>query len=309
MTAPLAGATVQRVSDPFDPAQSGPLRIGVALTATATASSSGASPATVMQTRLGTFCEALSQATGLPTLPHAARDYPALLEAMHAGQVDVAWLPPVVALRAASSGRALPIALPVRRGVSSFYSALFTRGDSPFRRPADILAARAAWVSAQSASGYLVIRAALRAQNVKLEQAFAVERFLGTHAAVVRAVLAGEADVGATFLHRELEGGGVWRAGWGNADVHIVARVGPIPADVIAAGVHVPVARIRTVQTALVSGAHPALSAAGSLLLEAEGFVAAQGEHLAPLEKLLGFLEDTAYRWGSDFPPPSTRLG
>jgi phosphonate transport system substrate-binding protein len=307
LTAPERGVTVARVTDPFELPADTRLRVGIALTATATASESSAPPSAVVHTRLGSFCQALSDATGLAVDALPATDYPSLLEAMHAGAVDVAWLPPVVALRAASTGRAIPIALPVRRGVSSFYAALFARAGTRFTRPADLQAARVAWVSAQSASGYLVIRAALRAQGVSLERAFSEERFFGTHASVVRAVLDGVADVGATFLHHDLASGGARRAGWGNADVTVIARVGPIPADVIAAGVHVPVARIRTVQKALVSGEHSALTASGALLLEADGFVEAQSEHLAPLEKLLGFLEDTAYRWGSQFPPPSTR--
>jgi phosphonate transport system substrate-binding protein len=294
------------VTDPFELPPGAPLRVGVALTATATASTSSAPPATVVQTRLGSFCQALADATGLGVAALPASDYPALLEAMHTGAVDIAWLPPVVALRAASTGRAIPIALPVRRGVSSFYAALFARAGSRFVRPTDLRGVRAAWVSTQSASGYLVIRAALRAQGVSFDEAFSQERFFATHPGVVRAVLDGVADVGATFLHHDAAGSGTWRAGWAGADVQVVARVGPIPADVIAAGVHVPVARIRQVQKALISGAHPTLTATGSLLLEAEGFVEAQSAHLAPLEKLLGFLEDTAYRWGSQFPPPGT---
>jgi phosphate/phosphite/phosphonate ABC transporter binding protein len=309
LTAPRWRVTVAAVTEAFEPEPDGPLRVGVALTATATATASTAPPATVVQTRLGSFCQALSAAIGVETVPYNANDYPSLLEAMHSGRVDVAWLPPVVALRAASTGRALPIALPVRRGVSSFYSALFARPDSAMRRAADLSGARAAWVNAQSASGYLVIRAALRAQGLDLDRAFSEQTFAGSHVAVVRAVLDGKADVGATFMHHDPSGTTPARAGWGSADVHVIARVGPIPADVIAAGVHVPVARIRAVQRALVGGEHAALTAAGALLLEAEGFVVAEGAHLEPLEKLLGFLEDTAYRWGSVFPPPSTRFG
>lgn len=296
------------MADPSELADTAPLRVGVALSANVAVDSSLALPATVIRTRLGSFCEALTAATGLKALPHPSHDYPALLEAMHAGEVDIAWLPPVVALRAASTARAIPIALPVRRGVSSFYAALFARSNVPFARPADLVGARAGWVSAQSASGYLVIRAALRAQGLLLERAFAQERFFGSHGAVVQAVLNGVTDVGATFMHHDATAGGIWRAGWGSAEVHVIARVGPIPADVIAAGVHVPVAKIRKVQAALVDARHPELTAAGTLLLEAEGFVAAQSAHLAPLEKLLGFLEDTAYRWSSQLPPASTRF-
>lgn len=152
-----------------------------------------------------------------------------------------------------------------------------------------------------------MIRAALRAQGVPLDQAFAEEHFFGSHEAVVRAVLAGTADVGATFLHHDATGTGVWRAGWGDASVHIVARVGPIPSDVIAAGIHVPVSDLRTVQRALTDGTHPELVAAGGALMEADRFVIAASDHLKTLEDLLDFLEDAARPWQSMLPPPNVR--
>lgn len=276
------------------------VRVGVASTAVATAS--GAAVREDLEARLGAFCEALSGALDLDVEPHAAPDYPSLLEAMNAGRVDVAWLPPVLALRAASAGRALPIALPVRGGVSSFHSALFARAGTPLRRPEDLQGVRAAWVDRNSASGYLVIRASLRAQGVEPVEAFAEERFTGSHEGVVEAVLSGQSDVGATFMHHS-EGSGVWRAGWGDANTHVIARVGPIPADVIAAGIHMPVARIRAVQSALTEEGNPALAEAAGALLEADSFVKAESAHLSPLEELLDFLEDNAYRFASQFPP------
>ena len=281
-----------------------PLRVGVVLSAAVTASGDSASPQRRTRTRLDALCEALSAELQVEAEGYGAFDYPDLLEAMTQGDVDVAWLPPVVALRAASSGRALPIVLPVRRGVSSFYTALFARRGSRFTRASELEGVHAAWVDPQSASGYLVIRAALRAQAVDFESAFFEETFYGSHADVVRAVLDGEAQVGATFMHRSAQG--IWRAGWGDADVQIVSRVGPIPSDVIAAAVHLPVPRIREVQRALLDGEGPVAQAAATLV-ESEGFVEAQSEHLKPLEELLHFLEDTAIRWMSTFPPASQR--
>jgi phosphonate transport system substrate-binding protein len=195
----------------------------------------------------------------------------------------------------------------VRRGVSVFHSALFTTVGSPIQRPPDLQGARAAWVDRQSASGFLVIRAALRAQGIALDQAFSEDLFLGSHEAVVKAVLSGNADVGATYLHHDSQGGGVSRAGWGSASVHVVARVGPIPSDVIAAGIHVPVARIRAVRQALIEGKHEKLTSAAKQLMEAERFVATESEHLKPLDDLLDFLEDASRPWRSMFPPPSNR--
>src|SRR6185436_3814664 len=110
--------------------------------------------------------------------------------------VDIAWLPPVIAQRAAARGRTIPIALPIRGGTSSFHSALFTRAGSRLRSSQDLERVRAAWVDRQSAAGYLVIRAQIRAQGVNLERAFASEVFLGSHEAVVKAVSAGDVDVG-----------------------------------------------------------------------------------------------------------------
>lgn len=281
---------------------SGKVRVGVASMAAGTAT--GSQPRGDLDARLQAFCAALSVALGMEVEPHAAADYPSLLDAMNAGRVDVAWLPPVLALRAASAGRALPIALPVRGGVSSFHSALFAKAGTPLRRPADLRGVRAAWVDRNSASGYLVIRASLRAQGVEPMDAFAEERFTGSHEAVVQAVLSGQSDVGATYMHHT-EGSGVWRAGWGDESVHVIARVGPIPADVIAAGIHMPVARIRAVQSALTEEGHPELTEAARELLEADSFMKAESAHLSPLEKLLDFLEDNAHRFGSQFPPPN----
>lgn len=285
-----------------------PLKIGMVAAPTRTSLGGGEAAHPIMRARLFAFCSALTKASGLPTEPRDFDDYPSLLDAMAAGSLDLAWLPPILAMRAASGGRSLPIALPVRRGVSSFHSALFTVVGSAIQRPPDLNGARVAWVDRQSASGYLLIRAALRAQGVDLAQAFAEEHFFGSHDAVVQAVLEGTADVGATYLHHDASGTGIWRAGWGDANVHIVARVGPIPSDVIAAGIHVPVSQIRAVQRALTSGGHPELAAASSVLMEADKFVVAESAHLKPLEDLLDFLEDAARPWHSMLPPPNVRV-
>jgi len=254
------------------------------------------------------FCAALADALGRSFEPQDFDDYPGLLAAMEEGALDVAWLPPIVAMRAASTGRTLPIALPTRRGVSSFHSALFTAVGSTVQRPTDLENVRVAWVDRQSASGYLVIRAALRARGIDLTRAFGEEQFLGSHAAVAQAVLEGMADVGATFLHYEQGGKGIFRAGWGDSSVHIIARVGPIPADVIAAGVHVPVAEIRAVQRVLCANLEPRLRSGAERLMQAEAFAVAESGHLRPLEELLDFLEDRARPWESILPPPYAKL-
>jgi phosphate/phosphite/phosphonate ABC transporter binding protein len=259
--------------------------------------------ALAVRARLDLFCEALARALGVPVEAYGVAHYRELLDAMHEGQLDLAWLPPIIALRATARGRTLPIAIPVRGGAASFSSALFTRPGSSLKRPADLLGVRAAWVDRQSAAGYLVVRASLRAQGFDLERAFASESFLGSHDAVVQAVLGGAADVGATFVHLDAaRNNAVLRAGWGTATPQVIAYGGPIPNDVVAAGIHVPVPTIRAVQRALCGAAHAPLRVAADKLMGAEGFVVPQPEHLDPLGRLLEYLDDLHNQ--SAFPPP-----
>jgi hypothetical protein len=67
----------------------------------------------------------------------------------------------------------------------------------------------------------------------------------------------------------------VWRAGWGDARIQIVAKVGPIPADVLAASPLTPPDRVGAVQAALVGGADISVRTAAQRLFETDGFVVA----------------------------------
>jgi phosphonate transport system substrate-binding protein len=262
----------------------------------------GHEAARAMRGRLDAFCEALGAAIRSPVEPHGVGPYRDLLDAMNAGAVDLAWLPPVIALRATARGRTIPVALPVRGGASMFSSALFARAGSNLKSPKDLVAVRAAWVDRQSAAGHLVIRASLRSQGIDLDRAFSGEMFTGSHEGVVQAVQSGAVDVGATFAHLDASGQRVLRAGWGSAAMQVIAFAGPIPADVVAASIRMEVSRIRAVQRALCDPDDRALKSATEELFGAEGFVEARSEHLAPLNRLLGYLEDP--RHDSSIPPP-----
>ncbi len=274
----------------------GKLRVGVVL-------DPGSTPhAAFTRARLDAFCRALTQATDTSVVGVGAADYPRLLAALSSGELELAWLPPVVALQAGAIGRSLPLALPVRGGRADFHTALFAREGSAIQSAADLVGTRAAWVDPVSASGYLLIRAALRSRGVSLDRAFRSEAFHGAHEAVVRAVSGARADVGATFVHFAADGRSVRRAGWGSAHMQIVESFGPIPNDVLAAAMHVPASMIRKVQGALVGGSAD-VSRAAAELFEAETFIRAEPTHLAPLASLLRFLDDTAHRSLSSRPP------
>ncbi|MFO0567225.1 MAG: PhnD/SsuA/transferrin family substrate-binding protein [Polyangiaceae bacterium] len=240
--------------------------------------------------RLGTLCDALSVAIEFPVVPHAVQSYTDLLSGLHWGEIHFAWLPPMIALRAIARGSAIPLAAPVRAGSAWYWTALFSREDSPMNELARVENARVAWVDHMSSAGYLVLRASLAQEGVDLARAFREEIFLGTHDAVAKAVLDGSADVGATFVHFD-DAGRIRSAGYGKANVNVLRCAGPIPSDILAASVHLPREIAREIADALTADGHSDVRRAASELLDATGFVPVDREHLAHLEELLSHLE------------------
>ena len=252
--------------------------------------------------QLDGFCHALGVATGFEIEGLGLWYYQRLLAAMEVGDIDVAWLPPILAAQASSEGRGVPLVIPVRGGVSSYSTALFVRHDSPFREVRELASARAAWVDRQSVSGYLLIRAHLRALGLDLERAFREHQFVGTHEAVVDAVLSGRADSGATYLYPDeskgeaagFEGPRSARAGWGQAKVRVLAHAGPIPSDVLAASTRLPNEAALRVRDALLGRQHPALREAAATLLGTDTFLVPVPAHLRSLAALLPRLDEHA---------------
>jgi phosphonate transport system substrate-binding protein len=265
------------------------LGVGVALTT---------DPSTT-RVLLDEFAFALSDATGLRVVGAGVWHYQHLIQELGAGHMHL------LALRATVEDKVVPLALPVRDGVSTYRAVLYSAPGSPIQTVHDLNGLRAAWVDRQSATGYLIIRAHMEARGVLLKDAFSAEQFFGTHQAVADAVLDGEADVGASYLYLDEDGleAPSHRSGWGDREVHIVAQSGPIPSDIVAADKRVPRSMQQAVQAALVDGEHPALRRAAKALLCADGFVAPTAEILRPLQELLGGLKG-ATGGHSLFPPP-----
>jgi ABC-type phosphate/phosphonate transport system substrate-binding protein len=90
------------------------------------------------------------------------------------------------------------LALPLRRGAVCYRAALITRPDGP-RSLAKLKGASIGWVDRESCSGYVMPRLFLAASSLDLKTLFSSEMFLGSHSAVVDAVVARRVQVGATF--------------------------------------------------------------------------------------------------------------
>jgi ABC-type phosphate/phosphonate transport system substrate-binding protein len=246
--------------------------------------------AAVTLSRLERFAGALSLRLGLSVEPVQVRTYAELSTKLDEAELELAWLPPVVALSALELGLAAPLVAPTRAASATFSSALFARRGAAVRDLRTLSGARAAWVDRESAGGYAVIRAALRARGVEPGKLFARESFEGSHQAVLRAVLDGTADVGATYVHRDPTGE-LKTAGWGDAGVQVVFEHGPIPADVLAASAELAPELAETVAAALLDASASELATAARELFEAEGFVRVRASHLDPLRILAGLFD------------------
>lgn len=192
-----------------------------------------------MRERVAQFARTLGTIAHLEIRVFEAPSYEALARAVVAGKVDFAWLPPLAFIALERRGAATPLVSAMRGGGTAFYSALIVRADSPLLEPEDLAGASAAWVEPYSASGYVVPRVGLAAVGVDPRVAFTEERFWHSHDAVVRAVVGGRADFGATYAGVDADAQ-ITRGGWmdvaGAHDaIRVLVRFGAIPGDVIAA--------------------------------------------------------------------------
>jgi phosphonate transport system substrate-binding protein len=247
--------------------------------------------------RVEAFAEAFGAALGGPVELHKAGDYRALVAAIDQGLVEFAWLPPLSAARVVRAGSAAPAAIAVRNGTTSYMTGLLAMRSGKVKSLADLKGVRAAWVDRESASGYVVIRAALRAKGVSLVDAFSEEIFVRSHAEVARALRNGDADVGATcfnFVSGSVE---IARSGYKDEGglphdaVNILAHAGPIPSDIFAVHTSIDAKMVEAVQHALVDARPVAAHELAKELMHADSFSRPSRIHMKMIESLYEILD------------------
>ncbi len=252
--------------------------------------------------KLVELCERLSEALGVVIFPQVSLSYRELSDVLDKGQLGFAWLPPLLAIDLEDRRHVAPIALPVRRGTTAYYSAFITRRGGP-KSLDELRGKRAAWVDRSSAAGYVVPRLHLVGAGFDVNALFASETFVHTHDAVIDAVLSGRADIGATFCTVDPRTQRVVQAGFTAADgtaqkpVEVVALAGPIPNDGVFAATNVPTELQHKLIDVLLAP-EAKLREALDAVLRAETFRAASAAHYEPLRRMLKHAKDA---------PPSSR--
>jgi phosphonate transport system substrate-binding protein len=193
--------------------------------------------------RRAVYQERLSKAMGLPVKLYEAADYNGVIQALSSGQVDLAQMAGGSYANVDSQvGNLVAPILSVRQaeGGTGYYSSIVVRANSPIRTIADMKGRTLAYVDFNSTSGYLVPRAALRAQGIDPDTYFGKTTFAGGHTQAVMALANGQFD--AAILQAS---GGDPIHGFSRGALHTMARrglielkdfriiwtAGPIPSD------------------------------------------------------------------------------
>lgn len=213
------------------------------------------------RTRL--FVHAMQDRLGVHVVERNVDTYDELEQAMTAGRIDLAWLPPLVFARLDQRSVATAVATVVRPG-DAFWSVLVTSPASGITRlvPEQLVGRRIAWVDPLSASGHIVARLGLAALGIDPRATFSSESFAGSHVEALQAALEGRADVAATFARCAAQGGivhGPWvEAGIAPQDVVVLGLLGEVPPDLIAASNRMPPETRSAVETAMMDVARDA---------------------------------------------------
>jgi phosphate/phosphite/phosphonate ABC transporter binding protein len=206
--------------------------------------------------RFADFTGWLSRETDLKIVPRVALSYEDLSRMLREGQVDVAWLPPIIYAQIERTKIALPLVSHQRAAQASYESVLLVRTAWKVRNLEGLRGSRAAWVDPWSASGYVLPRVKLSALGLDPRTLFAKETFTGSHDAFVRALLEDKADVGGTFARLDRSGHAV-RGGWSTVpkaegNVRVLTTFGPIPSDVTVVRSDLPEPARQALRAALV---------------------------------------------------------
>jgi phosphonate transport system substrate-binding protein len=189
------------------------------------------------------FQHLLQETLGIPIKLYPAADYAGVMQAMGAGQLDLAEFSPSAFAGAWLDCKCVePTVVPLEKDGTVFYVAVMvTRKDSGINSIADMKGHSLAWADPNSASGYLIPSASLKASGIDLADGayFSRTGFAGGHEQGIIAVLnkqydacvtwtSGQGDIAQGYTRGALRGM-VDRGMLKMSDVNIIWRSGKIP--------------------------------------------------------------------------------
>ena len=169
----------------------------------------------------------MTRSKGLHFEIKTGQSYSAVIEGMCAGLADIAWFGPTSYLAARDRDCAELLAVEVRGGSSTYFSALFVAEGSGIRTVADMKGHSIALGSSHSASSFVYPLAMIAKAGLDPVSDLSAIRISDSHSSSLVALSSGMVDVaGASFIsfERALNQGAI-----APGSVRILARSDPIP--------------------------------------------------------------------------------
>lgn len=152
--------------------------------------------------RYGAYQKLLEDTFKVPVKLLLAADYAGVIQGFAAGQIEASYMSPAAYAGAwmESHGNVIPILTTEETdGSTSYVAAMYVRADSSIHSLDDMKGHSLAWSDPNSASGYLIPRAELRARGIDPDKYFSRTGFAGGHEQAVVAVLGRQYDAGVTW--------------------------------------------------------------------------------------------------------------
>lgn len=237
------------------------------------------------------FVADASQLVQAPLDAEVATNYEQIEGAIARASHDLVWAPPAICARVYD--RVDRIYKTVRRGHDRYWGCIVVRKGA-YERVTDLEGRDPAWVDRSSASGHLLAASRLRDVGIDPDRALGLERFYGSYALAVRAVLQGQADFCSIYCHEPTEAAARQSlqqlVGESSAQLKVLDFTDPSPSDglVLVRGEQVELARrfVEELIAGLQAGSEPA--ARLSALFDADTFELATAHDFAPLLRALG---------------------
>ncbi|QAT40458.1 phosphate/phosphite/phosphonate ABC transporter substrate-binding protein [Clostridium sp. JN-9] len=160
------------------------------------------------------------------------KDYDALSRGIENDTIDIGWFSPFAYVNAHDRDKVIPLVTPKINNKISYKGYIITKKDSGIKSVEDLKNKTFGYVDVESASGYLYARHILKTKGLNPDKLFKEVTFLGSHYNVIKSVLSGAVDAGATY-NEALESGK--EQGFNTDEINIISTTEDIPKDALAA--------------------------------------------------------------------------
>ena len=225
------------------------------------------------------------------------RNYDVFNEGVKKGIIDVGWLSPFAYVNARDKSGVIPMVTPKVNGRFTYNGFIVSKKGSGVNSLQDLKGKHFGYVDEKSASGYIYARHIFKMNGLDPDKVFGKVSFMGSHDNVIKSVLSGDLDGGATY-NEAIDMAAV--KGLPVGDLHIISKTEDIPKDAIAVRPSMPEAIVSRLKEAFL-----AYDGSRSKSSPVEGFVESNDDKYNVVRAVAG--EKQVTRAGALPPKPSAK--